>query len=219
MKKYRKWVLMSLMLSGCTLQPQLIEIQQPLDEKMNYDNVSEDNYLGYVHIDGVLYEGFVQGKDNQEYLYQNADGTPSQAGASFLDYRCTEDSDNLIVYGHSSRTSQILFTPLMNYLDDEFAKEHNEIELIYNGNTQIYQIMSVFLFDVKGPGENDWMQIDFQKKFLFEQAVKRLKEKSRVDLDFKWNDQLLTLVTCNTENHSQRLIVIGMKKTEHPLSE
>ena len=48
---------------------------------------SETDYLGRIEIQDVLSEGFVQGKDNQEYLYRNADGTASDAGANFLDAR------------------------------------------------------------------------------------------------------------------------------------
>ena len=131
-----------------------------------------------------------------------------------MDYRCTLNSDNLIVYGHSSRMSQILFTPLMHYLDEEFARAHDEILLHLENETRVYELFSVFLFDVTQPSENDWMQTDFQKDFLFQQALQRLSQRSLFQFEGGPTVQLLTLVTCNTQNHDERLIVMASRKSQ-----
>ena len=211
--KYLQWVWISLLMSGCCIR----EPKKPMIElhpyQLNIPEIkSETDYLGRIEIQDVLSEGFVQGKDNQEYLYRNADGTASDAGANFLDARCTPDADNLIVYGHSSRTSEILFTPLMNYLNHEFSQKHHQLILFYHHEVRVYELISVFLFHTKQASDNDWMTVKYEREFLMKKAVERLKERSLFDFEEREGTQLLTLVTCNTENHDERLIVIGIRK-------
>lgn len=222
MKMFRRWAWISMMLSGCCValpkEKNLEPVIQPaIENEVVLETAvpvqTEEKVLGWLEISGVLSQGFVQGKDNQQYLYVNVDGTPSLAGANFLDYRCQSGSDNLIIYGHSSRTSQILFTPLVQYLDEDFAFAHQEMELMFANELRTYHIISVFLFDVNEPSDNDWMQIDFKKNFLFEKAVERLCKRSLFTFESQKGDQLLTLVTCNPDNHNERLIVVGMKKS------
>ena len=212
MMKFLRWVLISLLCSSCTLQPQMImEKRETESDEMIIEIVNESYQTSenFIEIEGVLKESFVQGKDNQWYVYHDIDGNKTTAGPNFMDYRCTLESDNLILYGHSSRTSQILFTPLMQYLDEEFAKDHREIVLHFNDETRVYQLFSVFLFSLKQASDNDWMQTDFQKEFLFQQALSRLRKRSLYAFEECDVSQLLTLVTCNTQNHDERLIVMA----------
>ena len=212
MMKFLRWVLISLLCSSCTLQPQMImEKQETESDEMIIEIVNESYQTSenFIEIEGVLKESFVQGEDNQWYVYHDIDGNKTTAGPNFMDYRCTLESDNLILYGHSSRTSQILFTPLMQYLDEEFAKDHREIVLHFNDETRVYQLFSVFLFSLKQASDNDWMQTDFQKEFLFQQALSRLRKRSLYAFEECDVSQLLTLVTCNTQNHDERLIVMA----------
>ncbi len=215
--KFLRWVLISLLCSSCMLEPQLIaNEQETVQDEMIIEIVNESVEIekDYIEIEGVLKESFVQGQDNQWYVYHDVDGNKTTAGPNFMDYRCTLDSDNLILYGHSSRTSQILFTPLMQYLDEEFARSHREIVLHFNDETRVYQLFSVFLFSVRQASDNDWMQTDFQKEFLFRQALSRLKKRSLYAFEECDVNQLLTLVTCNTQNHDERLIVMASRNRQ-----
>ncbi|MBQ7889953.1 MAG: class B sortase [Erysipelotrichaceae bacterium] len=217
MMKYLRWAWISLCLYGCVIsQPErksatVFSFQLPEINVIHQPVIDPVPSLGMVEIEGVLKESFVQGKDNKEYLYRNADGTATTAGANFLDYRCTIDSDNIIVYGHSSRTSDILFTPLMQYLDEKFARNHQQIVLTYSNEIRVYQLMSIFLFHTQRPSDNDWMIVDYQRDFLFMKAQERLIKRSLYSFEHSSGNQLLTLVTCNTENHDERLIVIGVR--------
>lgn len=232
MMKFLRWVLISMLCSSCTLQPQMIATEQKTaQDEIIIESASElekaqDEIIieivnepveiekDYIEIEGVLKESFVQGQDNQWYVYHDINGNKTTAGPNFMDYRCTLDSDNLILYGHSSRTSQILFTPLMQYLDEGFAREHHEILLHFKDETRVYQLFSVFLFSVKQASDNDWMQTDFQKEYLFQQALSRLRKRSLYAFEESSADQLLTLVTCNTQNHDERLIVMASRNRQ-----
>ena len=215
--RFLRWGLISLLCSSCTLQPQMIaEKQEAVPDEIIVEIVNEsyETDKNFIEIEGVLKESFVQGSDNQWYVYHDVDGNRTTAGPNFMDYRCSLDSDNLILYGHSSRTSQILFTPLMQYLDEEFARSHPEVVLHFQGESRVYQLFSVFLFSVNQSSDNDWMQTDFQKEFLFQQALSRLRKRSLYSFEESDVSQLLTLVTCNTQNHDERLIVMASRNRQ-----
>lgn len=215
--RFLRWGLISLLCSSCTLQPQMIaEKQEAVPDEIIVEIVNEsyETDKNFIEIEGVLKESFVQGSDNQWYVYHDVDGNRTTAGPNFMDYRCSLDSDNLILYGHSSRTSQILFTPLMQYLDEEFARSHPELVLHFQGESRVYQLFSVFLFSVNQSSDNDWMQTDFQKEFLFQQALSRLRKRSLYSFEESDVSQLLTLVTCNTQNHDERLIVMASRNRQ-----
>ena len=217
MMRFLRWGLISLLCSSCTLQPQMIvEKQEAVSDEIIVEIVNEsyETDKNFIEIEGVLKESFVQGSDNQWYVYHDVDGNRTTAGPNFMDYRCSLDSDNLILYGHSSRTSQILFTPLMQYLDEEFARSHPELVLHFQGESRVYQLFSVFLFSVNQSSDNDWMQTDFQKEFLFQQALSRLRKRSLYSFEESDVSQLLTLVTCNTQNHDERLIVMASRNRQ-----
>lgn len=217
MMRFLRWGLISLLCSSCTLQPQMIvEKQEAVSDEIIVEIVNEsyETDKNFIEIEGVLKESFVQGSDNQWYVYHDVDGNRTTAGPNFMDYRCSLDSDNLILYGHSSRTSQILFTPLMQYLDEEFARSHPEVVLHFQGESRVYQLFSVFLFSVNQSSDNDWMQTDFQKEFLFQQALSRLRKRSLYSFEESDVSQLLTLVTCNTQNHDERLIVMASRNRQ-----
>ena len=215
--RFLRWGLISLLCSSCTLQPQMIvEKQEAVPDEIIVEIVNEsyETDKNFIEIEGVLKESFVQGSDNQWYVYHDVDGNRTTAGPNFMDYRCSLDSDNLILYGHSRRTSQILFTPLMQYLDEEFARSHPELVLHFQGESRVYQLFSVFLFSVNQSSDNDWMQTDFQKEFLFQQALSRLRKRSLYSFEESDVSQLLTLVTCNTQNHDERLIVMASRNRQ-----
>ena len=213
MKKCLLWVLSSLVMNGCVVQEKktvpISALELPIKKSTIVKN--EDECFGKVIIDGVMAQEFVQAEDNISLVYHDAEGNPTDAGPNFLDYRCALNSDNLIVYGHSSRTSELLFTPLVQYLDEDFARNHQEIKVELMDCSMTFHLISVFLFDVSKSSDNDWMQSDFQKSFLFNEAIERLKERSLVRFEERTGSQLLTLVTCNPSNSNERVIVIGIR--------
>ena len=215
--RFLRWGLISLLCSSCTLQPQMIaEKQEAVPDEIIVEIVNEsyETDKNFIEIEGVLKESFVQGSDNQWYVYHDVDGNRTTAGPNFMDYRCSLYSDYLILYGHSSLTSLILFTPLKQYLDEEFARSHPELVLHFQGESRVYQLFSVFLFSVNQSSDNDWMQTDFQKEFLFQQALSRLRKRSLYSFEESDVSQLLTLVTCNTQNHDERLIVMASRNRQ-----
>lgn len=66
-------------------------------------------------------------RNPQKYLRTNFYGEYSQSGVPFLDYRCSLDSGNLLIYGHNMKNGT-MFGELKNYTDSSFCAEHPAIE-------------------------------------------------------------------------------------------
>lgn len=66
-------------------------------------------------------------RNPQKYLRTNFYGEYSQSGVPFLDYRCSLDGGNLLIYGHNMKNG-IMFGELKNYTDSSFCAEHPTIE-------------------------------------------------------------------------------------------
>lgn len=66
-------------------------------------------------------------RNPQKYLRMNFYGEYSQSGVPFLDYRCSLDSGNLLIYGHNMKNGT-MFGELKNYTDSSFCADHPTIE-------------------------------------------------------------------------------------------
>lgn len=66
-------------------------------------------------------------RNPQKYLRTNFYGEYSQSGVPFLDYRCSLDSGNLLIYGHNMKNST-MFGELKSYTDPAFCAKHPTIE-------------------------------------------------------------------------------------------
>lgn len=66
-------------------------------------------------------------RNPQKYLRTNFYGEYSQSGVPFLDYRCSLDSGNLLIYGHNMKNGT-MFGELKSYTDPAFCAEHPTIE-------------------------------------------------------------------------------------------
>ncbi len=64
----------------------------------------------------------------QKYLRRNFYGEYSQSGVPFMDYRCSPDSGDLLIYGHNMKNGT-MFSDLKKYLDADFLSSHQTIEL------------------------------------------------------------------------------------------
>lgn len=66
-------------------------------------------------------------RNPQKYLRMNFYGEYSQSGVPFLDYRCSLDGGNLLIYGHNMKNGT-MFGELKSYTDPAFCADHPTIE-------------------------------------------------------------------------------------------
>lgn len=152
--------------------------------------------VGLIRIPGTdLNEVVVQGTDNDYYLNHDMFKSQNRAGATFLDYRITDESRKKIIYSHNSDTLDVPFKELENYYDYEYYLEHPLIEYVDDTKTTRYKIFSVFI------ETSDWsyVNLNFTSNEEYLEHINKLKEKSLYDtgITLSETDNILILQTCS----------------------
>lgn len=147
----------------------------------------------------------------QKYLRLNFHGESSQSGVPFLDYRCSLDGTNLILYGHNMKNGT-MFSNLRYYTDADFCAEHAEIEFQTADSTKVYEIFAVLITSntdawytfIAAESEEDYAE-------HISDAITRASCKSGTAPEY--GSQLLTLSTCYGGSKSGRLLVLAAEKS------
>lgn len=121
----------------------------------------------------------------QKYLRRNFYGEYSQSGVPFLDYRCSPDSGDLLIYGHNMKNGT-MFSDLKKYLDADFLSSHQTIELQIANSLYRYTVTEIKVTDTS----DKW----------YEDIGKNLFE----------NRRFLVLSTCYGGGNG-RLLIIAVK--------
>ena len=167
---------------------------------------------GWLYIEALdISYPVVQGPDNDAYLHTTYEGTSNFAGSIFLDYQNQDDfSDgNTIVYGHNMKNGK-MFASLMKFKNKEYFDEHQSVEFITPNEKAIYHIICV----AKVKADDSWYSfIDDLGEDDYNEKIKELYSKSlyRSNYEFGYNDEFLTLSTCEYSQNDGRLILICVK--------
>ena len=151
-------------------------------------------------------------RDNSFYLTHDAQGETNEKGAAFLDEESTlvPRDDNLIVYAHNLASGE-MFGSLFRMGDRKYLDRDPFVTFSTLYEEDEYVPVAVLVTTV-GQGAKDFhfMVNSFATEESFQTFVAEARERSRVQLnvDCRWGDKLLTLVTCNDEARTERLIVL-----------
>ena len=109
-----------------------------------------------------------------------------------------------IIYGHNTEVDT-RFTPLLNYKNKDFYKEHQLIELATEDGIYKFQIFSTY----KTTTDFYYIETEFENKDGYGEFVKSIKEKSEFDtgIEVSKNDTILTLSTCDYSIKNGRYVV------------
>lgn len=147
--------------------------------------------------------------DNEYFLRRDEQGNEDIWGCYFLDFECTPDSQNLIVYGHSleDEPDGQRFSQLKRLNDAGFAAENKRIFLTVRGTEYEFEIFSHGLVHA----DNDSIVIsanptDTEMRDIISGAIERSAHDYSADVSEK--DKLLTLATCMADAE-QRFVVVA----------
>ena len=147
--------------------------------------------------------------DAEKYLRRNFQGEYSESGVPFLDFRCSLDSDNLIIYGHNMMNGT-MFAALQGYVQEDFCKAHPIVEFQTAEGCAEYRVFAVAW--VKS--NDDWYQfVNADTTEDFNKAVEKIIGKAlfQVGNSPGFGTQILTLSTCYDSAHNGRLLVLAAK--------
>lgn len=170
--------------------------------------------------DRMIYEPIVQAPDNDYYVRRNIDLNYASAGIPFVSGNGNIHSTNVVVYGHSSTEDNIIFTPLMNYLNKSFYNAHPTFHFITDTETREYQIVSVLNIDLNDRNDSlEFSKTKWRNKDSYSSFLESIKKDALYDTgtDVSSDDKLMTLVTCDTRDGNKRVVVIAKEVTSHEM--
>lgn len=152
----------------------------------------------------------VQGKDNEEYLYQTADKKKNPAGSIFIDALCSADftDSHTIIYGHNMK-DQSMFGSLKNYnLKEDYFQENRYFTIYTPEKTLRYEIFAWY----EAAADDDVYQIGFAADELFAEFVEQILARRVYDTNVTAGreDRIVTLSTCSA--NGKRFVVHGKWK-------
>lgn len=190
---------------------------QPLPLYVELHGKNPD-YFAWLQIeDTVLDYPVMHTPDNPEkYLHLSFEGDYYYGGTPFMDYRCSADSDNLVIYGHNM-LSGMMFRKIIQYEDKDYWEEHPTIRLFTEFENKEYEVLSVFRDRVYYKHEDVFKFynfIDAEDEAAYYDAIANFKAKAIYDtgVEPEYGDQLITLVTCAYHTENGRFVVVACEK-------
>lgn len=181
-----------------------------LQKEVSEINESYKDAKAWIKVPGTSIDSPVfQSDNNDRYLRNDKDNNQTRWGENFLDYRCNIDNINkemqhYIVYGHNTEIDS-RFTPLLNYKDEEFFKDHKYVEFATLNGSYKFEIFATYSVST------DFYYIDTTFRNLDEYGdyLKSLKAKSEYEtnVDIAREDTILTLSTCDYDIADGRYVV------------
>ena len=156
---------------------------------------------------GISYPVMQSTTDHQKYLNRDFNGNYSLNGTPFLDYRCSLESANMIIYGHHMNDGS-MFGALMNYTHKSYRDLHKTITFETRNGTKEYTVFSV----MKTTVDDDWYKfVSAESAEKFCKRVAYANEHSIYNTGLKpsMSHKLLTLSTCTNASEDERLLVIA----------
>ena len=185
------------------------ELSLPLLKKTNPDVV------GIIEFDDrVIYEPVVQAPDNDYYVRRNIERKYAAAGIPYISGDGNINAKNVVIYGHSSTRSNIIFTPLMDYINSDYYMKHPTFRFITEEETRTYQIFAVMNIDLNNLEHSlEFTQSSWRSNNDFQAFISNTTNNSlyRTGASVSNDDELMTLVTCDTRDGNKRIVVIGKK--------
>ncbi len=165
--------------------------------------------VGWVFVDGtpINYPVVHTPDEPEKYLRKSFYGKKSTGGVPFIDFRCTLDSSNIIIYGHGMRNGT-MFGKLKYFVKKSFWEKHDIIEFETLDGCAKYKVFAVL--EVKN--DDTWYnKILLQTESSYNDAIEYAKSNSSYDTGYTpvFGQRLISLSTCYGETKADRLIVIG----------
>lgn len=161
---------------------------------------SEDSLISYP---------VVRGENNERYLKQLIDGSESQLGSLFIDYRNQAEfkDENTLIYGHNMEDDSMLAS-LPEYKYQDYYNKHPNLYLFMPDQTYRLELLGGFDLD---PEDLGLLQFNFASPrdhdaFIF-QVRTRSWFRSRVEPTS--TDRFVTLLTCNYDSNEGRFALVG----------
>ena len=191
------------------------DIEEASEKELSLSLLKQANndIVGILEFDNrVIYEPIVQAPNNEYYVRKNINKEYANAGIPFVSADGNIDSKNVVIYGHSSKWNNIIFTPLMNYVNQSYYKDHPTFQFITENETRTYQIFAVINVDLNNLDDSlEFTQASWDSNSAFNAfisySINRGLYKTSVLVNKE--DRLMTLATCDTRDNNKRIVILA----------
>ena len=183
---------------------------EPTGPLEQYAQLYEQNpeMFGWLRIEDTVidYPVMHTPADPEKYLHRNFQGEDSYAGTPFIDYRCTEGSDNLVIYGHNMKNGS-MFGYLTRYRNQGWYDTHPVMWLVTPEET--YRVDVLAGRTVKA---DDASYMIYNSEETFGAWLEDFVSKSDFRSETAVEDaaQVITLSTCTYTYDDARYVLVGV---------
>lgn len=159
--------------------------------------------------------------DPNFYEKHNWKKETSIQGGIWIDGRCNEETENIIIYGHRMKDGS-MFGSLKKYKEQDYFYEHKYIQFNNLYEKQTYEIIAVseskvyYKEDDEEPSEGEYLfyqhvNLDSEEEFCA--YISNIKENAcyETGVTAEYGDQLITLCTCDYHTKNGRLLVVAKR--------
>lgn len=175
--------------------------------------------VGWIKIEGTCidYPVMYTKDDGEFYLYKNFYKNKDINGSIFIDAHCSLNPryTNLIFHGHNMNNGS-MFGALIKYKSREFYDSHRYVLFDTLYESQVYEVISVFISKVYNMSDNVFKYYRFynaedEEDFAyFYDNIKRLSM-YEIDLEAEYGDEFITLSTCENSIKNGRFVVVAKR--------
>lgn len=180
--------------------------------------------IGGTQVDNPIY----QTTNNDYYLNHNQLKQKSVYGALYFDYRNklteNERDKNLIIYGHEMKNGS-MFGSLKKLKSLDFYKQHPTIEFSTLYEKHTYKIYSIFILNAVKEDDDGYIYNVYRQNFNNEEEFDYWTDEAfqrsviNTGVDVKYEDDILTLITCSNDFPNARLVVMARRVRDDELNE
>lgn len=204
-----------------------VETNLLLDEKLEEWQKINKEVKARLLVEGTMIDYPVVHRPKEKlgdfYLRRDLIGRYAEGGTLFFDKnnKMELNDQNLIIFGHNM-PNEAMFGGLERFKDQKFYEKNQKIKLTIKNKDGFeireYQIFATILSRVKNKQERGFRYYYFynsKNEEEFQQAVSEIKKMmiyptELVD-DLKWEDELITLSTCEYSQKDGRLAVLAKR--------
>lgn len=166
---------------------------------------------GWIKINGTSVDyPVLQSTDNSYYLYKDYKGRYNINGSIYMDYRCSPQTQNIVIYGHNM-DADVMFSSVTKYKYAEFGRNHPIIYLDFDdGYSTKWEVVGTIICTAEETSKyiNESFSEETINEFL--DAIEQ-NRRYAIGSELSTTSQYVTLVTCSYEYSTARTIVIAKR--------
>ena len=181
---------------------------EEIKKDLNYYIEINDDIEYIIEVSDMLLP--VTNSGNEKYFRKNIYNENDSMGTLFIDE--ISGVDNMIIQGHSSTINDYVFTQLNKFLENDYFVENPTFKIESSKGIIEYNIIGI-----------KSLSLDTDNKWWYQGEYANLGDKEDMindfinnstnsrEIEYNINDQLVTLVTCNTSISNGRYVIIASR--------